>query len=119
MRERIGPAGVRAANLREKYGISVEDYDRMRAGQRYRCAICGRHEDDLPASKAGRPRLDGLPTAIAFKLVVDHCHDTGRVRGLLCVGCNAAIGHFRHDEATVRAALAYLAIPYPTGRDTA
>ncbi|MGX6608461.1 endonuclease domain-containing protein [Micromonosporaceae bacterium Da 78-11] len=57
----------------------------------------------------GRPRLDGKPTAQAFKLVVDHSHDSPRVRGLLCFGCNYAIGHFRDDELTLRAALLYLA----------
>jgi peptide methionine sulfoxide reductase MsrB len=107
-RARIGPAGVRAANLRDKYRISVEEYDALRANQGYRCAICQRHEDEIPASTAGRPRFDGRPTAAAFKLVVDHCHTTRRVRGLLCAGCNAAIGHFRDDEATLRAALTYL-----------
>jgi hypothetical protein len=47
-RERIGAEGVRADNLRMKYGISAEEYDALRAAQAYRCAICGRHEDDLP-----------------------------------------------------------------------
>ncbi|MFC7275010.1 endonuclease VII domain-containing protein [Paractinoplanes rhizophilus] len=114
-RRLIGAAGVRAANLREKYGISVEEYDALRERQGYRCAICRRHEDELPATAAGRPRRDGLPSAVAVKLVVDHCHRTRRVRGLLCVGCNAAIGHFRDDEETLRSAIAYL---YPTDRDT-
>ena len=99
---------MRAANLRDKYGISVEAYDALRAEQGYRCAICHRHEDELPAVTAGRPRKDGQPTATAFKLGVDHCHNSRRIRGLLCVGCNAAIGHFRDDEATLRAALVYL-----------
>jgi hypothetical protein len=107
-RSRIGASGVRAANLKDKYGISVETYDALRAKQDYRCAICKRHEDEIPATASGRPRLDGLPTAAAFKLVVDHCHHTRRVRGLLCAGCNAAVGHFRDDEAALLAALAYL-----------
>lgn len=58
--------------------------------------------------RIGPARSDGTPPAVAFKLVVDHCHTTRRVRGLLCVGCNAAIGHFRDDVATVESALAYL-----------
>ncbi|MEV7626493.1 endonuclease VII domain-containing protein [Actinoplanes sp. NPDC089786] len=107
-RERIGAVGVRAANLRDKYGITAEDYDALRLAQGYRCAICGRHEDEIPASGAGRPRRDGQPAAPAFRLVVDHCHATRRVRGLLCAGCNAAIGHFRDSEVTLLAAIAYL-----------
>jgi hypothetical protein len=86
-RQRIGADGIRAANLRDKYRISVEEYEALRVG------------------RAGR---GPTPTAVAFKLVVDHCHATGRVRGLLCVGCNAAIGHFRDDVTTVQSALDYL-----------
>jgi recombination endonuclease VII len=52
--------------------------------------------------------MDGLLPAPAVKLVVDHCHRPRRVRGLLCVGCNAAIGHFRDDKAALLVAIAYL-----------
>jgi hypothetical protein len=107
-RQRIGASGVRADNLRTKYGISVEEYDALRARQHYRCAICGRREDDLPPAGVGRPRLDGMPTALSVKLVVDHCHHSRRVRGLLCVDCNAAIGHFRDNEAALWGAVQYL-----------
>jgi transposase-like protein len=109
-REQLGSDGVRAANLRTKYGITAAQYDSLREAQNFRCAICGRHEDELPATAAGRPRLDGRPTAPAFKLVVDHCHQSGRVRGLLCVGCNAALGNFRDDPAVLKAALNYLSV---------
>jgi Recombination endonuclease VII len=107
-RARIGAQGIRAANLRDKYGITVEEYDALRARQGYRCAICARHEEELRAAGVGRPRLDGTPSATAVKLVVDHCHQTGRVRGLLCVGCNAALGHLDEREDRLLAAIAYL-----------
>ena len=110
-RERIGAEGVRADNLRTKYGISVAQYDALRAAQGYRCAICGRHEDDIPAAARGRPRLDGRPTAAPVKLVVDHCHDSRRVRGLLCAECNSAIGYFRDNGRALLAALDYLGLP--------
>jgi hypothetical protein len=45
---------------------------------------------------------------------VDHCHHSRRVRGLLCVGCNAAIGHFSDNPQALRAALTYLGFPPST-----
>lgn len=102
------PAMVRAHNLQAKYGITVEDYEALRVAQSRRCAICRTHEDDLPAPRLGRPRKDGKPPAAAARLVVDHCHTSGRVRGLLCSGCNSAIGHFGESPAAMLAAIRYL-----------
>jgi hypothetical protein len=109
-RDRIGVEGVRAENLRTKYGISVAEYDALRVKQNFRCAICLTHEDEIPPAPSGRPRLDGKPTAEAFRLVVDHCHNSRRVRGLLCAGCNAAIGQFRDNGLVLLAALEYLGL---------
>ncbi|GAA2484092.1 hypothetical protein Ahu01nite_010800 [Winogradskya humida] len=95
-------------NLRAKYGISVAEYDSLRAKQGYRCAICQRHEDDIPVVASGRPRRDGSPSAPAFKLTVDHCHTSLRVRGLLCSGCNAGLGSFRESVPALLAAVSYL-----------
>ena len=65
------------AMLRWKYGITLEDYRRMYASQQGRCAIC---------------------LAEYSVLSVDHDHETGAVRGLLCRDCNFAIG-LLHDKA--------------------
>lgn len=73
------------------YSISVADLERIRAKQRGRCAICQRSE-----------------TQVGAKLQVDHCHDTGRVRGLLCPPCNWGIGRLRDDPERVWRAFAYL-----------
>lgn len=107
-RERIGALGVRAGNLWDKYRLTPEQYDALREAQRYRCKICGRHEEELVPAGTGRPRLDGAPTAEPFRLVVDHCHRTRRVRGLLCGRCNTMLGHARDSPEILRAGAAYL-----------
>ena len=81
-------------NLMRLYGITPEQYDAMVAAQHGRCAICGR----IPT---GRPPNGHL-------LQVDHDHETGLVRGLLCLRCNRAIALLRDDPAVARRAAAYL-----------
>ncbi|WP_433111328.1 endonuclease VII domain-containing protein [Micromonospora sp. CA-246542] len=95
-------------NLWSKYRITEAYYDDLRSRQGYRCAICGVHEDEIPATPVGRPRKDGMPSAQAFRLVVDHCHSTNAIRGLLCNGCNSALGHFRDNVEALRRAMDYL-----------
>lgn len=81
----------RDARLRRLYGITAEDYARMGRRQRWRCAICGR-----PPYPAGT------------RLVVDHCHETGRVRALLCHTCNTALGLMGDKAERLDAAARYL-----------
>jgi hypothetical protein len=64
----------RSRQLKRRYGITVEDYDRMLEGQGGVCALCKE-----TCSKGTR-------------LCVDHDHDSGRVRGLLCDSCNRGLG---------------------------
>lgn len=72
-----------AGLIRRKYGLTLEQYDEMRAAQDYRCAVCRRHEDELKQDPSlGKNR----------RLEVDHCHKVGHVRGLLCNACNLALG---------------------------
>lgn len=78
----------RAYRLMGNYGLTVAEYDALMAKQGERCPICA------------RSLVDGR-----VKPVVDHCHDSGRVRGLLCNGCNMHLGWF---EARQKAAMAYL-----------
>src|SRR5712691_2192430 len=80
--------GNRRRKLKRKYGISLEDYERLLALQNGACAICRRKSDRM--------------------LCVDHCHKTGRVRGLLCHKCNAGLGCYDDDPSFMRAAAAYL-----------
>lgn len=66
-------------HVRVTYG--VDDYDGLLAAQDGVCAICRKECD------TGR------------RLAVDHCHKTGKVRGLLCVKCNAAVAYLRDDPS--------------------
>jgi hypothetical protein len=77
-----------------KYGMSLGRYDRLMAAQNDACAICRR-----PFAKRGLG--DASPC-------IDHCHETRRVRGLLCGPCNRGIGHFQDDVGRIRQAAAYL-----------
>ncbi|WP_079168999.1 endonuclease VII domain-containing protein [Streptomyces sp. CC77] len=76
----------RAGHLRRQYGITEAELGAMIEAQAGVCAIC----------QSGPPEH------------VDHCHKTGRVRGVLCFNCNSAIGKLRDDPAIVRRAATYL-----------
>ena len=83
--------------LRMKYGIDVADYERLLAQQGGVCAICKGHQ-------SGKQRR---------YLAVDHCHSTGRVRGLLCDRCNLTVGRYEDDPELFDATAAYLRRPDP------
>lgn len=73
------------------YGIDIKIYETMLDTQKSKCALCDIH---MELSYRG--------------LVVDHCHTTGRVRGLLCNKCNLGIGHLQDDTSIIEKALVYL-----------
>jgi hypothetical protein len=73
------------------YGIDVETYNKMFSEQRGCCAICGVHQSEFDKS-----------------LAIDHDHVTGKVRGLLCILCNTALGKFKDDKNLLSAAIRYL-----------
>lgn len=91
------PGWWRAGKLR-RYGITEEDYDRLLELQDGRCAIC-RQAETTNANNGERLKL----------LAVDHDHQTGQVRGLLCAQCNKGIGNLREDPVILQNALDYLA----------
>jgi hypothetical protein len=72
--------------LKRKYGLTLEQFDEMLAAQGGGCGICGKLGADN----------------------VDHDHETGRVRGILCWNCNIAIGQLEDNEDRVLALAAYL-----------
>lgn len=80
-----------------KHGITVEQYYEIVKSQNNRCAICYNKET----------RLDGVSKKVG-RLVIDHCHETNKVRGLLCHLCNTAIGKFKDDPIRMYRAIRYL-----------
>lgn len=80
-------------HLKQRYGISIEDYEGMLEKQEGCCAICGVHT-------SGEEK----------NLAVDHCHNTGKVRGLLCFDCNTGLGKLKDSEELLRKALKYLEV---------
>jgi len=88
---RNNPEKVKEQKLRKTYGISLEQYNGMYEKQNGRCAICGTHQNELKQMMS-----------------VDHCHETNRIRGLLCNKCNRGIGYLRDDVKIVENALKYL-----------
>lgn len=95
---RYDPRRRRDNYLRNKFGIGVDEYEAMADRQGGACAICRA----LPSPvREGRRFTNGT-------LVVDHCHATGKVRGLLCDRCNRGLGQFGDDVDMLWAAISYL-----------
>ena len=83
---------TRHRTVLHSYDLDPDDYEMMRVVQEYRCGICEKHE-----TEASRGRL-----------VVDHDHTTGEVRGLLCQQCNTGIGMLCDSHEVVSKAKRYL-----------
>lgn len=86
------PMYSRRTNLKRFYNMTLEDYEVMFKAQGGVCAICGEVETS--------PRVSHL--------TVDHCHDTNKVRGLLCNNCNRGIGLLKDNVNALRKAAQYL-----------
>lgn len=94
-RDRKNYAAKKVKSWFLKYGITEQTYWEMFEAQGGVCAIC----------KQAETRINRGTLA---HLAVDHDHNTGRVRGLLCATCNAGIGHFRDDTDLLQSAIVYL-----------
>ena len=91
------------AHLRRTFGITLAEYRDILVEQGGVCAVCGRPPTvalGIPTRRQGR--------AVRPRLVVDHNHETGEIRGLLCTPCNRGIGSLGDTADDVRRALAYL-----------
>jgi hypothetical protein len=94
-RRKLEPKEKRAIRFRKKsikrlYGITIEDYNKMLLEQNNKCKICNK------------------PDVQNKQLSIDHCHFTGKVRGLLCTRCNTTIGLFEDDIDLMMKAINYL-----------
>lgn len=79
------------------YGLVKEQFEVMKEAQNFKCAICGGEGFIMNSKKTHRE-----------KLVIDHDHKTGVVRGLLCHNCNRALGLFQDDVEIMQKAIQYL-----------
>jgi hypothetical protein len=77
---------------KKRYGVDHEQYLQMIESQKNSCAICG-------SKNPGRNMNNWN---------IDHCHETGKVRGLLCHNCNAGLGHFKDSIDNLKNAIKYL-----------
>lgn len=84
-----GRKTTRRSNLKQNFGLTTEQYAEILNRQDGKCAGC-------------------LCVGHKANLCVDHCHDTGKVRGLLCSNCNLAIGMFLNSPETLKSAAEYL-----------
>ena len=85
-KSRYDPEKEAHKKRKAKYGIEPEQYEKMLIEQSYQCYICN----------------------VETKLVVDHCHESGKVRGLLCHHCNVMLGNAKDNPALLRLAANYL-----------
>ena len=85
------PLKYKNYDLKKIYGISLDDYNKILKDQNNCCAICKKHKD-----------------AFTKSLAVDHCHLSGKVRGLLCINCNRAIGNLKDSIENARNLMTYL-----------
>ena len=90
-RNKDNPDGKKNSHLKNRYGITLSQYNTMFREQKGCCKICGTHQTNLTKS-----------------LNVDHCHTTGEVRGLLCHSCNTMLGLAYDNKQILKNAIEYL-----------
>ena len=89
-RDNLGAEYFQNYNLKKRYGITLEDFENQLDTQDNKCYIC---EDKFESKKDTR---------------VDHNHETGEMRKILCHNCNALLGHSKEDGRILRNAMKYL-----------
>ena len=87
------PSNRKNYELKKNYGINLDQYNSMLLQQNNCCAICQKNQSELKQA-----------------LNVDHCHTTGKVRGLLCENCNRGLGIFKDNTDLLISAVQYLSV---------
>ena len=77
------------SRIKHKYGLTLKEFEDKAKQQNYACAICGKVDKDQP-------------------LCIDHCHETLKVRDLLCTTCNVGLGMFKENPNILLKALEYI-----------
>jgi hypothetical protein len=99
-KERLAPLNKEAAFMRRfsTHNLTLDQYHAIAERQDFVCAICG----EQPDCQAANTSNDGF--------VIDHCHSTGKVRGLVCSNCNVGIGMLKDSAVVAASASRYLSL---------
>jgi len=87
----LGKLSSANTKLKARFGVTLEQYKTLLVKQNHACLICGVKDTELE-----------------HRLAIDHCHTTGKIRGLLCKQCNLGLGNFRDNQVYLRQAITYL-----------
>jgi hypothetical protein len=93
---KANPDKAKNIDLKKRFGIGLDEYDAILKKQKYACAIC--QQNEMAVDEKGRIRM----------MPVDHCHNTGKIRGILCTACNMALGRFKDNPEILRKAAEYV-----------
>jgi len=96
-RTESGKNSSRTTKLKRRFGITPEEYGNLYRIQNGLCKICGNPETKIHRS-----------TGDIQRLAVDHEHNSGKIRGLLCTSCNLGIGNFKDSTVLLKKAIEYL-----------
>lgn len=88
---------ISASFLHYRYGMSVSQFNQLREEQQNSCGICRTQLE-----------IDKDSTIRSKRVAVDHCHASGKIRGLLCASCNTGLGLFKDSTSILTEAIAYL-----------
>lgn len=94
---KLHPEYCKNEDLRQKHGITLEIYNQMLKDQNSVCRICHQKETQLDHR-----------TNIPYNLSVDHCHVSGKIRGLLCNRCNRSLGMAEDNIELLESMIQYL-----------